>query len=162
MFHEPLDPNLVYSFHMYTWFGDNRAQKLREYQAFARRQDAPLWVGEFGQNNYEMIRSTVEMYAACPEIVGWAFWTWKKAAVPPKNPAPSVSPRDCSGSPGLMMITMPKDWVSTMDWLGSLLGGGQPDAATVRNGMDAFVKAVQAENCQYDEPMERILLRKRN
>ena len=57
-------------------------------------------MGEFGENSYEMIRSTVEMYDRCPEINGWAFWTWKKA------------PNKC---PGLMTIKVSKDWQTVMD-----------------------------------------------
>ena len=83
------------SFHMYTWFGDDRKKNLAAYRAFAQKQNTPLWVGEFGENSYEMIRSTVEMYDRCPEINGWVFWTWKKA------PTQVSRPGDDQGAEGL-------------------------------------------------------------
>ena len=39
--------------------------------------------------------------------------------------------------------------------------GRPPRHATIRAGMHEFVEAMQAKNCDYDEPMEQSLLRKR-
>jgi hypothetical protein len=146
MFDKPLDGNQVYSFHMYTWFGDDRRKKMTEYLSLARRHDVPLWVGEFGENTYAMIDSTVAMYAQCPEIAGWSFWTWKKAA---------------NNFPGLATIRVPHDWARVMDWVASFWGGNPPSAATVTNGMKEFLGAMKLKNCDYDKRMEQALLRSR-
>ena len=147
MFDKPLDGNQVYSFHMYTWFGDDRKKKLAEYVSLARRDDVPLWAGEFGENTYPMLDSTVAMYAQCPEIVGWSYWTWKKAA---------------GHFPGLVTIRVPRNWAKVIDWVASFLGNNRPDAATVNNGIKEFLEAAKLKNCDYDQRMERILLRKEN
>jgi len=100
-------------------------------------------VGEFGENRYEMIGSTVAMFAQCPEINGWSFWTWKKAP---------------NTYPGLVTINMPKEWTTVMNWLGSLFGGKpQPPVATIREGMQEFIQAIKLENCNYDERMAQEL-----
>jgi len=145
MFDKPLCANQAYSFHMYTWFGDDRKKKMAAFQALAQKQNTPLWVGEFGENSYEMIRSTVEMYDRCPEINGWAFWTWKKA--------PTMFP-------GLVTIKVPKDWQTVIAWIGSLFGGQRPDPATVRTGIKDFIEAVKVKNCDYDVRIENSLLPK--
>ena len=49
VFDKPLCRNQVFSFHIYTWFGDDRKKKLAAYRAFARKHNTPLWVGEFGR-----------------------------------------------------------------------------------------------------------------
>ena len=113
------------------------------YQAFAQKQSTPFWVGEFGENSYEMIRTTVEMYDRCPAINGWAFWTWKKAP---------------SKSPGLVVIKVPKDWEAVMASVGSLFGGEMPDPATVRTGIKEFIEAMKFKNTSYDLRMERASL----
>ena len=144
MFDKPPCENQLYSFHMYTWFGDDRKQKLAEYRALAQRHNRPLWVGEFGENTYPMIASTVEMYARCPEINGWAFWTWKKAP---------------TRFPGLATIKVPQDWQTVMDWLASVFGGQPPKPATIRAGMNEFTEAMKLKNCDYDKRLEQALLK---
>ena len=143
MFDRPLDENQAYSFHMYNWFGDDRKKKLAEYLALARKQNTPLYVGEFGENTYEMIGSTVDLFARCPEIDGWTFWTWKKAP---------------SAYPGLITIKLPKDWKTTMDWLGSLFESRQPGPDTIRAGMKEFIEAAALDHCVFDSRMEQALL----
>jgi hypothetical protein len=146
VFPKPLCDNQAVSFHMYTWFGDDRRKKLAAYQAFARKHGTPLWVGEFGENSYEMIRSTVEMYDQCPEINGWAFWTWKKAP---------------TRYPGLVVIKVPDDWQGVMAWIGSLFGGQTPEPAKVKSGIKQFIEAMKLSSTDYDEHMEKALLQKR-
>ena len=51
MFDKPLSANQAYSFHMYTWFGDDRKKKIAAFQALAQKQNTPLWVGKFGENS---------------------------------------------------------------------------------------------------------------
>jgi hypothetical protein len=146
MFEKPLCGNQAFSFHMYTWFGDDRKKKLMEYRSLAQRHNTPLWVGEFGENTHEMIHSTVEMYAKCPEINGWAFWTWKKAP---------------NKSPGLLTIKVPGSWEPVMASAASLFGRNMPDQTKVAAGMRDFIEAVKFKNCDYDQRMEKSLLPER-
>ena len=147
MLEKPLCDNQAFSFHMYTWFGDNRNKQIEAFAALARKQNMPLWVGEFGENSYDMIRSTVAMYNQCPQINGWAFWTWKKAP---------------NRFPGLTTIKVPEDWQTVITWIASGFARDKPDAATARTGINAFIEALKFENCEYDQRMESALLLRQN
>jgi len=145
MFDKPLCANQAFSFHIYNWFGDDRPQKIAACQDCARKLQTPLWVGEFGENSYAMIRSTVELFDRCPEINGWAFWTWKKAP---------------TTFPGLAVIKVPDHWLPVITSIGSLFGGSKPDPATARTGIKEFLAAMAFQNTIYDIRMEQALLPK--
>ena len=143
MFTQPLVDNQAYSFHIYNWFGDDRATRLAGYRALSVSQNVPVWVGEFGENNYAMIRSTVQMFEAPDNgFSGWAFWTWKKA--PTKFP-------------GLVTAPVSRDWRAVIDWVGSWFFGYKPAHATAGAGLNDFLKAVRLENCQVDQQMVNAL-----
>lgn len=62
LFTEPLSDNQAYSFHMYTWFGDQRQEKLAEYRQVSEAHNIPMWNGEFGENNTEMLMTTIDLF----------------------------------------------------------------------------------------------------
>lgn len=142
MFDRPLDPNQIYSFHMYTWFGDNRAKKLDEYRAAAESQRVPFWAGEFGENTYDMIGSTLGMYENADFVAGWSYFPWKRA--PTKYP-------------GLATFTVPKDWEKVMNWIASAFAF-RPGDAVARQGIDEFFQAVALKNCQVDRRTATLLI----
>lgn len=93
-----------------------------------------------------MIGTTVEMYDRCPEINGWAYWTWKRAA---------------TQSPDLAVIKIPKDWAADMTWIGGFFAGKRPESAAMQAGIREFLDAVDLKNCDYDTRMEKALLPKK-
>ncbi len=143
MFGKPLDANMAYSFHIYTWFGDNRSQRLTDYQILAGQQNVPLWVGEFGENNYKMIGTTVNMFDEHPEICGWAFWSWKRAP---------------SSHPGLVTVKVPAGWQKVMAWINHPILRQKPTTAEARQAIKEFLEAVKLENGQLDQQMLQELL----
>jgi len=143
MFDRALDPNQIYSFHMYSWFGDDRVQRLNRYQAIAMKQQIPFWCGEFGENNYPMIDSTVALFEKSPWIVGWSFWTWKRAQ---------------SKSPGLAVYDAPPGWMKTLEWIIFPLRA-RPSRAAVEESINQFLQATKLQNCQVDRRMAGILVR---
>lgn len=138
MFPFPPDDNMAYSIHLYNWFGDNREKRLSEYQAIATRQSVPLWVGEFGENTYEMISSTVEMMNSHDEIAGWAYWTWKKSP---------------TRFPGINTIKVPADWETLEKWI--IQPGAQPPPkpAFVNKAIGQFIDAIKLSNTSTDAQM---------
>ena len=140
MYSGPLSMNEMYGFHMYTWFGDNRQKKLDQVKAVSTSQNIPLWAGEFGDNTYNMISSTVDMYEDPTNDVtaGWSFWTWKK--VPSKYPA-------------LDAISVPPGWQAVINWVDAPSKNPQPTAQQALDAMNAFVNAVQLQNTQLDPRM---------
>jgi hypothetical protein len=76
MFPSVLDPNQIYSFHMYTWFGDDRAWRFRGYAKVAAAQAVPMWCGEFGENTLDVLADTVHLFdEQSPPLAAWSFWT---------------------------------------------------------------------------------------
>ncbi len=83
-------PNLVYAAHVYDgslvppfWNGDPRplVARFRERQQEARVLNAPLWVGEFGNDLTEPARlpwMDTALDAADDLGVGWAWWQWRE------------------------------------------------------------------------------------
>jgi hypothetical protein len=144
MFSGPLSYNQVYGFHMYTWFGDNRAKLLAGLVDVSARHNVPLWAGEFGENTAPMIASTVEMYEnPANEISGWSFWTWKK--VPARWPT-------------LGEIQPGPRWTALFAWINSKKKATEFDRQAALGGMADFVQAARLENLQIDTQMLQALL----
>lgn len=146
MFDRPLCDNQAYSFHMYTWFGDNREKLLSSYRAIADQQHVPLWCGEFGENTYEMTESTVRMFEQSNEIAGWTYFPWKRA--PTKYP-------------GLVTFEVPEDWKKVMTWITAPLFN-RPTRGRAREGMQEFIHAIRLENGSLDQRMVSVLTRQIN
>jgi len=102
MFSAPLDPDQIFSFHLYTWFGNDAAKRVARYAATAERLHAPMWCGEFGENTVDAIREQVELFDRTPQVRGWAFWTWKKVA---------------NRYPALHEIVASPSWRATIQWI---------------------------------------------
>jgi len=102
MFSAPLDPNQIFSFHLYTWFGNDAAKRVAGYASVAARLGAPMWCGEFGENTADAVREQVALFDRTAAITGWAFWTWKKV----KNRYPA-----------LHEIVATPSWRATIEWI---------------------------------------------
>jgi hypothetical protein len=144
MFDRPLDSNQAYEFHLYNWFGDDRAKRLARYRRLSEQQNVPLWCGEFGENKPAMVKSTAEMFDDPANVVsGWAYWPWKKV---PGSFSSVVS------------IAPPEAWRASIR---SLSGWGwkHGDPERLRAGMDAFLKAASlAENKENPEIVDALTL----
>jgi endoglucanase len=144
MFSGPLSQNEMYGFHMYSWFGDNRQKKLDDLKKVSLADNVPLWAGEFGDNTYDIIASTVALYEDPGNLVtgGWSFWTWKK--VPYKYPA-------------LIAITVPPNWQAIINWVNSPSKYPQPSALKASSGIQEFLQSVQLQNTTMDPKMAAAL-----
>ncbi len=143
MFNEPLSPNQAYSFHMYTRKQDDRSEKLAEYSRIAKSQNVPMWCGEFGENTYQMIDSTLALFDnPANDVDGWAFWTWKR------GPAPN---------PTLMTIDLPAQWKHVVERDSSPLALGKPKGNETREAMQEFIQAIQLDHNQPDQKMISVL-----
>jgi hypothetical protein len=139
MFAQPLSGNQMYGFHMYNWFSDDRKKKIAGFNQLSLQQKVPLWAGEFGENTYDMIATTVAMYDDPANQIdgGWSFWTWKK-----------VSTRWNT----LVTITPPDGWQALLDWLNSPTKT-PPDRANALATLGKFVQASRLENTALDSKM---------
>jgi endoglucanase len=99
-----LDPNQAWSFHIYTWFGEDPRKLIDGYAKVGQLDGTPVWCGEFGENKGDLLQTTIDaLDGANPPLQGWAFWTWKKVS-------PNVFP-------ALHAITAPPAWKKTIDWI---------------------------------------------
>lgn len=131
----PLCENMIYSFHMYTWFGDNRARALGQYGRFAHAQNVPMWVGEYGENKLPMIDSTLAMFAAQDYIVGWSYWPWKR----------------CEATyPCVNIIETPPLWKHVMKWVANPLANPKPRQEQVETAFAQFEQCVTHPNPNLD------------
>lgn len=102
MFSAALDPNQIFSFHIYTWFRNDAAKRVAGYATLATKLGAPMWCGEFGENVVDAVREQIGLFDRTRAIVGWAFWTWKKV----KNRYPA-----------LHEIVATPSWQAVIDWI---------------------------------------------
>jgi hypothetical protein len=144
IFSSALDANQMYEFHQYTWFNEDRGAQLNDFHLASNEEQVPMWNGEFGENNYAMVDSTVAMYEdTANNFSGWALWTWKKV---PK----------AGGSPALEAITKPATWQPVLDWLDHT--GANPTATQIRDGLADFLDAVSYANLTEDDDLVNALL----
>jgi hypothetical protein len=73
-FGAPFDTNLVYTFHKY-WMPPEQAQ-IQSYIDFREKYNAPIWLGESGENTDEWIASFRQLLEK--NDIGWCFWPYKK------------------------------------------------------------------------------------
>ena len=144
MFSGPLDANEAYSFHLYTWFGDDRRKWLERISAVAKRDNVPLWCGEWGENTYPMLKSTRAMFESADYAVyaGWCFWTWKRAP---------------TAFPALLTITPSDKWKQVGAWINHPLVSPRPSAADALTAMNEFLAAVDSGALVEDQTVMDIL-----
>jgi endoglucanase len=142
VFTEPMGHNIGYSSHVYILARDRRSEELAAATDAARRLDAPVWIGEFGQSSYDDTRSTVQMMKAAKGVAGWAYWTWKRAA---------------SSTPTLCALNLPKAWTDISPWIGGSLLALEPKPSDVVKGADAFLRYIDRERCTPDDQMVQAL-----
>ena len=74
VFGPPFDSNAIYTFHKY-WTAPTK-DVIQPYLDFRERYQAPIWMGESGENQDAWIAQFREMLEK--NDVGWAFWPYKK------------------------------------------------------------------------------------
>ncbi len=138
MFTEPPDNNSIYEFHMYSWFGDFRKKQLDYYKKISEKQNMPVFCGEFGENSYKMILSTVELFDEY-NITGWTMWTWKK--IPNKYPY-------------LIGIEPSDKWMKVINWVAwATWPSPKPSEAETVEGMKEFIESIKFKNNLKNEKM---------
>lgn len=143
MFSQPLSANQAYSFHMYTWKNDDRTERLNEYRRLSRDQNVPMWCGEFGENTYDMIESTLRLFENPENAVdGWTFWSWKKVPTP---------------KPYLVGIQVSPTWKRIVERTSSPLMLARPWRVNTLKAMREFAQAVRLEHNVEDQRMMSIL-----
>jgi endoglucanase len=146
MFTSLHDSNTAFQFHFYTWFFSNAiASHLNSYTAFSNSINAPIWCGEWGENDYQELDTTLALFnSSAYGVSGSAFWTWKKMT------SGSGAYRYYTG------IDTTYEWNKSMNWI-SNTSLPQPTALEMQTGMNAFLQNMKFANCQFNDTLAGIL-----
>ena len=130
----PWDNNLVYSFHRY-WC--NNYQADIQYMLNQREQsNAPLWMGESGENSNTWFTAAIEMLEKCN--VGWSWWTYKKVS-------------DISG---IVSVPRPENWDKILRYLESSTDNSVSlglNAQNVKASLMGLAENVKLENSKINK-----------
>ncbi len=137
------DSNMAFSFHLYTWFGEYPAKKINNYQLLSEKFDVSVWCGEWGENDYDIIKKTLSVFELSHNnISGWAFWTWKK--VPNRFPC-------------LTEIITTAAWNKVIAYIKKPKKKNMITSAEAIEGMNEFSNSVLSKNNLKDAKMLEIL-----
>jgi endoglucanase len=78
IFDWPMDSKVIYTFHAY--WNPPTLETIQSYVSFAEENNAPLWLGESGENTDQWIQQFVQVLEK--NHVGWCFWPYKKMEKP--------------------------------------------------------------------------------
>lgn len=132
---EEASDNILLQFHKY--WSDPDEESIMKFIALSQRLNAPLWMGEGGENNPEWYTCAFPMYER--HNIGWNFWTSKKMDKP--------------NSP--ITYQMPEGWGEILSFLD---GGTAPDTVRAREIFDNFISSLAKGD--YHESIINALCRK--
>ncbi len=124
VFHKKYDEKMVIHFHRYGCQPDMAC--YNEFLALSERLDAPLWLGETGENISEWYTA---MYPLAAELgIGYNLWPWKKM--------------NCINSP--CSIKKPQDFELIT---GYAKKGKHPGYEKAQSILDEYLENMKIENC---------------
>jgi len=119
--------NILLQFHKY--WSDPDEESIMKFIGLSRRLNAPLWMGEGGENNPEWYTCAFPMYER--HDIGWNFWTSKKM----DNPNSPIT------------YKMPEGW---NEILAFLEGGKAPAEERAQEIFDSFISSVASGQYHID------------
>ncbi len=141
----PPDDNVLYQFHEYALGNaDWRKPQQKALEPFLKlRRDSgmPLWVGEFGENDFSWQETVVTLLQA--NNIGWAIWPWKRIAI--------------GNHPVIETITLPESWDKLSRYAARGVFAAKPSSADARAAMAEMLRAIRTENCFHDATIEKVL-----
>jgi aryl-phospho-beta-D-glucosidase BglC (GH1 family) len=132
MITEKLDEHVVYGFHKY-WNATDTAS-IQHFLDLSRRDDAPLWCGETGENDLNWYRETGALLEK--HNIGWNIWPYKRMANGEKL-APFI-------------IQEPTDWKQVKAYSKTGNYDDRPSLAAARQAFAELAQACRLENCSHD------------
>ncbi|WP_343633822.1 cellulase family glycosylhydrolase [Fluviicola sp.] len=138
------DPNMVFAFHFYSWFVWNIPDALDEYVALSQNMNVPVMCGEWGENNYAPLSTTLDYFKdPAKQISGETFWTWKKMF---------------SGGnyPCYVGVDTSSLWNKSIKWISNGFNPN-PTVAEMQQGMNEFVQNMKFQHCFFNDSMSDLL-----
>jgi hypothetical protein len=136
VFYKKYDDNMVIHFHRYACLPEFAS--FKEFIEVSERLDAPLWLGETGENLNEWYTAFYPL--AVSFNIGYNLWPWKKM--------------DCTNSP--YSINVPEGWSKIIGYSNGEVHPGYEEAAAI---LDAFLENMKVENCKYNAQVRSSVFR---
>ncbi|MBD3637779.1 MAG: cellulase family glycosylhydrolase [Crocinitomicaceae bacterium] len=145
MFTSPLDNNMAYEFHFYTWFiSSGKADSLAKFTTLADTSNIPVWCGEWGEENYTALSENKALFDdPANSISGSAIWTWKKVIKP-------------SAQPYYVGVDTTSDWNKSVNWIG-MNWNPQPSYSEMTNGINEFINNLSLANANFNTALNDIV-----
>lgn len=144
VFSSLIDSNITYEFHLYTWFISDIGDEVQRYTDLSVSQNVPIWCGEWGENSYAELDSTLTVFRnPAYGVSGSAFWTWKKLK---RN---SVYPRYLGADTTIL-------WNKTIRWIGNN-SLPQPTPSEMQTGIDEFINNIKWGNCVLNDTLAEVV-----
>jgi hypothetical protein len=124
VFYRKFDDNMLIHFHRYGCAPDPAA--YTNFLELSRRLDAPLWLGETGENKNEWYAAMFHLSLSLD--IGYNVWPWKKM--------------ECTNSP--FSIKKPSGWEAIIDYAE---GGPKPGKKQVIALLDEYLENMKVHNC---------------
>ena len=128
IFTHSYDPQMVIHFHRYWCPPDMTA--FETWLALSEKLNAPLWLGETGENTIEWFNAMIPL--ALSLNIGVNMWPWKKM--------------NCLNSP--CSVTPPDDWQLLLDYAKR---GAPPGREKARALLEQYLDNMRFENCRINE-----------
>lgn len=136
IFFKKYDDNMVVHFHRYTCYPE--ISSFYEFLEVSERLNAPLWLGETGENLNEWYTA---LYPLAAELnIGYNLWPWKKM--------------DTTNSP--YSVSLPDGWDRIMEYT---RGGVHPGYEQASRIFDQYLENMKIGNCRYNAEVTSAVFR---
>lgn len=122
------DDNIVYAFHKY-WNATD-VGTINYLLDFSRKNDAPLWLGESGENSNPWFFEVTRL--AETHGIGWNWWTHKKIAT-------ITSPLSAPFTPG---------YVNVINYLNNPENNPRPNSRAAAEGLFSMAMGLDLDSCE--------------
>jgi len=137
VFWKKYDDNMAVHFHRYGCPPDIAA--FKEFTDLREKMNAPLWLGETGENNNEWYAA---LYTLAYKLdIGINVWPWKKM--------------ECTNSP--FSVKKPSGWDAFMKYN---QGGPKPSKKEIIDTLDEYLNNMKIENCRENADVTAALFRR--
>ncbi|HTL82111.1 MAG TPA: cellulase family glycosylhydrolase [Bacteroidia bacterium] len=143
MFQKLPDEKMMFSFHIYTWLGGEPGDKMTDFTELGKRMKIPVWCGEWGENKYDVVKSTLlALNDKANNFSGWCFWTWKKVL---------------NSYPALNQVTVTQSWIDLIKWCANGSVKSSPGHDPALAAMKEFESDMLIANTKRDERLAELL-----
>lgn len=136
LFFKKYDDNMVIHFHRYACPPGMEA--FNTFLEVSKRLNAPLWLGETGENFVEWFAALYPLSASLG--IGYNIWPWKKMC--------------CTNSP--LSIKKPNGWDKIISYA---KGGSRPSYEETYTILDEYLENIKLINCEKNEAVTQHVFR---